>query len=59
MHIGDGVPGVYSKYIKKLPEIDFSKQVGRPSIINKKDNPHEMRFTTFDKFPEILSNNRR
>ena len=32
MHIGDGVPGIYSKYSKKLPIIDFSKQTGRPSI---------------------------
>lgn len=59
LQIGEGIIGPEIKLSKKLPNINFDKQIGRSSIINEKQNPHELRFTNFNRFPDILSHNKR
>ena len=43
----------------KFPSIPFGKQTSRKSLVNMKENPHEGRFDNIDRFPSILSSNKR
>jgi hypothetical protein len=42
----------------KFPWIGFEKQLSRKSLINLKENPHEERFSSINRFPSILSTNK-
>lgn len=57
--LGEGIPYPYVKNLKKLPVIDFKKQSERSTIINTKENPHEMRFMPINKFPQVYSNHKK
>ena len=43
----------------KLPLVGFDKQTGRKSMVNVQENPHEKRFKNINRFPSILSTNKR
>lgn len=43
----------------KIAAVGFAKQTGRRSLVNLKDNAHEDRFNNIDKFPSILSTNKK
>lgn len=43
----------------QLPCIGFAKQTSRKSLVNLKENPHESRFKNINRFPSILSSNKK
>ncbi|CAI2387130.1 unnamed protein product [Moneuplotes crassus] len=43
----------------KFPSFSFAKQTSRKSLVNLKQNPHESRFNNIDRFPSILSSNKK
>ena len=43
----------------RFPVIGFDKQTARKSLVNLKENPHEGRFKNIDRFPSILSTNKK